>query len=173
MDNLSASWKQILWEIVRTAGVAVLIFIGVSCFVTRVEVNGPSMHPTLKDGEALMVWKSHGVIPPRGSIVVVKAEDDNYTHNLVKRLVGLPGDRIVTIEDQVFVNGVLLEEPYAHGARSSATETWDVPENSLFLMGDNRMSSVDSRDWGCLPEENLLGIIFLRYSPISVFGLVR
>jgi len=172
MENPSASWKLIIWDIVKTAGVAVLLFVGFSYFVTRVAVNGPSMHPTLKDGESLLVWKTHGRIPPHGSIVVAENIDEG-SRDLVKRLIGLPGDTISTVEDQVFVNGHLLDEPYAHGARSATTETWKVPSDSVFLMGDNRTASIDSRDWGFLPSDNLVGVVFFRYNPLAAFGLVR
>ena len=172
MEIASYSWKKIFFDIVKPLLVAIVVFVGVSCFVARVVVNGPSMENTLKDGEYLMVWRTHGQVPDRGDIVVCENEEDD-SRNLVKRLIGLPGDHVEIVEDRVYVNGNLLVEPYAHGSRSSKVEKWDVPEGSVFIVGDNRTNSYDSRDWGFLPVDKILGVVFFRYKPVVSIGVVR
>jgi len=107
----------------------------------------------------------------RGDIIVFKFPL-NPKENFVKRAIGLPGDEVRIKEKKVYINGNLLSEPYVIHA-----DSWDrgfprdeygpieVPSDSLFMMGDNRDSSDDSRFWGFVPAENIVGQAFLLYWP--------
>jgi len=159
----SVKWKDLFFEIAKTAIIAAGLLLAVNLFITRVIVSGPSMSPTLKDGEYLIVLKAHGGELKQGGIVVFDSTEDK-NDELVKRVIAMPGDHVTIKGEQVFVNGALLYEPYAHGERSSATEEWTVPEGNLFVVGDNRFSSYDSRDWGFLPIQNVKGVVVWRYS---------
>ncbi len=113
--------------------------------------------------------------PERGDIIVFrypnpdpKAEPKDY----IKRVIGLPGDRIVIKDGQVFINDVLLNEPYISEPPLSDFATV-VPEDNLFCMGDNRNNSSDSRFWGPMPLENLKGQAVLSYLPFNRIGPIR
>jgi signal peptidase I len=90
---------------------------------------------------------------------------------LVKRVIALPGEWIEIKYGQVYVDDVLLEEPYIDSTNSDYPRT-QVPENSYFVMGDNREHSSDSRSWGMLPRENIIGKAWLCYWPLSDWHLL-
>ncbi len=147
-------------------------------FVFRTSrVSGVSMEPTLYDGEQLIA-RSFMYQPARGDIVVV----DGYTtygEPLVKRVIALGGDTVnIDFEaGDVFVNGELLDEPYISAPTIRAADVQfpiTVPEGTLFVLGDNRPRSKDSRysDIGFIDERDILGEVVLRMFPLSRFGLV-
>jgi signal peptidase I len=115
--------------------------------------------------------------PERGDIVVFEtpAEADSICPGpggvFVKRLIGLPGDELEVRGDQLYVNGEPLPEPYLFGGEvGEAFGPVTVPEDSYFMMGDNRLQSCDSREWGAVPRENLIGPVFALYWPIQRIG---
>lgn len=148
-------------------------------FVVRtVRVDGTSMVPTLNDGDQVFA-RSVLYTPQRGDIVVVDGYT-SYGEPLVKRVIGVGGD-VVDINFEtgdVFVNGELLDEPYI---AEPTTTSYDVsfpltvPEGKLFIMGDNRNRSKDSRhsDIGLVDERDILGEAFFRMLPINKFGLIE
>ncbi len=114
--------------------------------------------------------------PRRGEIVVFQTTPAvkrkcNAGGTFVKRIVGLPGEtlqvRLIRGREYVYINGRRLEEPYIQASRRGfgPAETFKVPEGKYFMMGDNRASSCDSRVWGSLPRENILGKVFMTYWP--------
>ena len=115
--------------------------------------------------------------PERGDVVVFETppEADEICPGpggvFVKRLIGLPGDRLEGRDDGVYLNGELLSEPYvAGGDPGRVFDPVVVPEGHYFMMGDNRTSSCDSRDWGPVPRENLIGPVFALYWPPQRIG---
>lgn len=157
---------------------ALVIVLVVLLFVVRtVNVDGVSMVPTLQNGDQLLA-RSLLYTPARGDIVVVDGYT-NYGEPLVKRVIGLGGDTVdIDFETgEVRVNGNLLEEPYLNGP---TTRKWDVefplvvPEGYLFLMGDNRPDSLDSRNSGIgfIDERDILGEVIFRILPVESFGAV-
>jgi signal peptidase I len=115
--------------------------------------------------------------PARGDIVVFKAPELAKTRcgeggTFVKRIVGLPGERISERRGFVYVDGRPLAEPYVDPyRRDHATKTWRVPPHAYFVMGDNRANSCDSREWGTVPRGNLIGPVVATYWPFGRFGL--
>jgi signal peptidase I len=114
----------------------------------------------------------HFTDPDRGDIVVFETPPEAESvcpgpgGVFVKRLIGLPGDEVEGRPDGVYVNGELLSEPYLFGGElGDAFEPVTVPEGQYFMMGDNRLQSCDSRDWGPVPRENLIGPVFSLYWP--------
>jgi signal peptidase I len=99
----------------------------------------------------------------RGDIIVFHFPL-NPDEELVKRIIGLPGDNVVVKDNQVYVNGQKLDEPYIAQAPLYSGE-WIVPEGTLFVLGDNRNNSNDSKDWGLLPQDNVVGKAVLIYWP--------
>jgi signal peptidase I len=115
--------------------------------------------------------------PARGDIVVFKAPDLAKRRceeggTFVKRIIGLPGERISERRGIVYVNGERLVEPYVDPSRRDRlTRTWPrIPAHSYFVMGDNRADSCDSRDWGAVPRGNLIGPVVATYWPFGRFG---
>jgi signal peptidase I len=115
--------------------------------------------------------------PERGDIVVFETPPavdqvcDGGGDVFVKRLIGLPGDVVEEQNGVVTVNGERLDEPYvSDGNRDSGSGRWEVPEDHYFFMGDNRSSSCDSREWGAVPEDNLIGPVFAVYWPPQRIG---
>jgi signal peptidase I len=133
--------------------------------VTAVEVRGSSMSPTLLSGDMVILNRFAAItrVPVRGELVVLK---DPETHELVvKRVVALPEETVSISFDHAYVNGKLLAEPYLHLARKSPAgqpgKAMMVPKGHFFVLGDNRNNSVDSRVFGPVPRENIVGVINL------------
>jgi signal peptidase I len=134
-----------------------------------------SMIPTLEIGDRVLVNKFiyRFTDPSRGDIIVFESVD-NSNEDLIKRVVGLPGDTIALRGGKLFVNGEPQKEPYTNKKvpdRSFYART-TVPKNHVFVMGDNRGNSADSRVFGPLPEKNIEGEAFLRFWPPDRIGLL-
>ena len=132
-----------------------------------------SMIPTLEIGDRVLVNKFiyRFTDPKRGDIIVFESVD-NSNEDLIKRVVGLPGDKIAVRGGKLFVNGEPQKEPYTNKKlpdRSFFAQT-TVPKNHVFVMGDNRGNSADSRVFGPLPEKNIEGEAFLRFWPPDRIG---
>jgi signal peptidase I len=176
------SSKSLVRELLETLLLTLILF-GVTRFsVQNYQVEGTSMLPTLQNNERILVDKVSYMIhfPSRGDIVVFKYPLDT-TRNFIKRVIGIPGDRIAIMPYHgvyhVFVNGKMLYEPYIAQAPDSPYPTscanpktcvpQVVPANSLFVMGDNRNNSYDSRAWGFVPMKDMIGRAMISYWPIS------
>jgi signal peptidase I len=134
-----------------------------------------SMIPTLEIGDRVLVNKFiyRFTDPSRGDIIVFESVD-NSNEDLIKRVVGLPGDKIAVRGGKLFVNGEPQREPYTNKKlpdRSFYAKR-KVPKNHVFVMGDNRGNSADSRVFGPLPEKNIEGEAFLRFWPPDRIGLL-
>ena len=167
------NWMRFLLDVVETVVLAVVLFIGINAVSARVRVDGQSMRPTLEDGEFLLVNKTvyfFGDVS-RGDIVVFHFPL-NPEEELIKRVIGLPGDSVSVRDSQVFVNGQMLNEPYISQAPLYSGE-WVVTEGHLFVLGDNRNNSNDSKDWGLLPRENVVGKAVLIYWPPPMWDLLE
>lgn len=165
-------WYEAL---ISAALVLVLVF---SFFFRIIQVDGQSMVPTLNNGDKLIVWGA-GYTPERGDVVIV----DSYTtygKPLVKRVIAKGGD-VVNIDyttGTVSVNGEVLEEDYIAEPTYlgyDVTFPYTVPDGTVFVMGDNRNASLDSRSSyiGCIDERDILGKVLLCFLPFSDFGVVN
>jgi signal peptidase I len=153
-------------------------------------IPSESMKPTLNVGDRVLVnklsYRVHDV--NRGDIVVFetppKAEDANgKIKDLVKRVVGLPGETVETHNGIVFVNGRQLDEPYLrNGVKTCALNstpgtcgdvpTTTIPSDDVFVMGDNRTASKDSRAFGAITESSIVGRVFVRIWPVTDLGFL-
>ncbi|MFN2138668.1 MAG: signal peptidase I [Candidatus Promineifilaceae bacterium] len=158
-------------EIVETLLLTFFIFWLVHSLVGRYRIDGSSMYPTLQDGEYLIINNMTYLLddPEPGDIIVFRHPRNEL--NLIKRVVGLPGDNVRIENGTVWVNGVALDEPYIADS-PNYNGNWDVPPDNLFVLGDNRNNSSDSHSWGFLPEENLLGKALFVYWPPADWGEV-
>ena len=163
---------RLIVELAQTVLIAGLLFVGVNLITARIRVEGNSMEPSLHDAEFVVVnslayrWAE----PRRGDIVVFRFPLD-LQRRFIKRIIGLPGDTIRVEAGQVYVNGQLLEEPYI-AAPPRYTGQWEVGDQEVFVLGDNRNNSSDSQNWGMLPVEDILGKAILVYWPPSELGLI-
>ncbi len=167
------NWKSFLLDILETLVLSVVLFLAINAVSARVRVDGFSMLPTLNNGEYVLVNRlayrfSH---PVRGDIIVFRFPV-NPKEDLIKRVIGLPGDEITISEGHVYVNGAVIEEAYI-AASPKYAGTWDVPEDHLFVLGDNRNDSSDSHSWGLVPVSNVVGRAVLVYWPFNNWMIIK
>jgi signal peptidase I len=154
----------------------VLVFGFVRPFVVEAFwIPSASMVPTLKYGDRVLVNKFiyRFTEPERGDVIVFKSVQGD-DQDLIKRVVGVPGDEITVRGGRLFVNGEPQQEPYVNKKypdRSFYAPT-TVPKDHVFMMGDNRANSQDSRVFGPVPKENIEGEAFLRFWPPDRIGLL-
>lgn len=171
----------ILYEMVEVFVVSASIFVVVYLFLMQPhQVKGSSMFPTFKDGEYLLTDKVtyRTRNPLYGDVIVFKAPI-NENFDFIKRVIAVPGDRVMVQGGRVYVNGNPLNEAYlppeyttSPGQFLREGMEYTVPDSSVFALGDNRGHSSDSRDWGPIPYQNIIGRAFFRYWPSSKVGLI-
>lgn len=160
-----------LRQIVGTIVIAALIALALQIAVQNYLVEGTSMLPTVRSGDRVLVNRLAYRVgsPRRGDIVVFRLPWADT--NLIKRIIGLPGD-VVTIEPgQVDVNGRVLREPYIRNTENYTYGPSRVPSGAYFVLGDNRVVSSDSHIWGFLPARYLYGRVLVTYWPLGNFHL--
>ncbi len=163
-----------LREIVETLILTIVIFLGVRVLVQNYKVEGFSMVPTLQDSQYLIVNKIglHFSQLQRGDIIVFRYPVDP-SKSFVKRVIGLPGDTVEVKDLHVVVNNQILNEPYINGVMAdTGFKKVTVPAGDYFVMGDNRNNSSDSRAWGPLPEDDVVGKAWVSYWPPKEWGLI-
>jgi signal peptidase I len=168
----TTEWKRILVDLLETVVLAFVLFLVINAISARVRVDGLSMLPTLKDGEFVLVNRLAYRFdePARGDIIVFQSTT-NPDLDLIKRIIGVPGDNVRVAEGQVFVNGMALTEPYINAEPRYSGE-WNVPDGYLFVLGDNRNDSSDSHAWGLLPFQNVIGKSILIYWPPPDWAMI-
>ncbi|MBN2115962.1 MAG: signal peptidase I [Anaerolineales bacterium] len=167
------NWKRFFLDILETIILAVVLFFGINAVSARVRVDGFSMRPTLQDGEYILVNKLAYKTgqPARGDIVVF-IFPVNPQEDLIKRVIGLPGESVSIHNGVVSVNGVPLTEPYI-ASPPAYDGDWVVQDGQLFVLGDNRNDSRDSHQWGLLPIENVIGRAILIYWPPEEWQVIN
>jgi len=178
--------KKILYlfrEILETIVPAVLIALLINLFLAQAtRVYGQSMEPNLHTDQRLIVEKiSYNRFfrqylkfkgPQEGDVVVIHLRSSG-NELLIKRIIGLPGDVIEIRDSHVFVNGQPLSEPYLAGGTSGFYGPITVPPLHIFVLGDNRGFSNDSRNFGTIPLEDMVGRAWFSYWPLDQVGFIR
>lgn len=175
--------KNGIWEWVKALLIAIILaFIIRAFFFTPIVVDGSSMEPTLQDQNRMIVTKIGE--PNRFDIVVFHAPDGR---DFIKRVIGLPGDRIEYKDDILYINGESYEEPYLNEYKQKVIDgpltnsfTLEetpvrsdlVPEGHIFVLGDNRRGSTDSRHIGAIPMEKVVGTTKIVYYPINEIKII-
>ena len=160
------NWTRFFLDLLETVLISIALFLGINALTARVLVEGQSMRPTLENHQRLIVNKLayRTGLPERGDILVFHFPIDPK-QDFIKRIIGLPGDEIEIDSGQVRVNGHILVEPYIASA-PTYVGSWHVPENHIFVLGDNRNNSSDSHAWGTVPLDNVIGkAIFVYWTP--------
>ncbi|NPV90799.1 MAG: signal peptidase I [Firmicutes bacterium] len=167
------SKKREVLEWIGTIALAVVLFLLIRTFVAEARwVPSESMYPTIKIGDHLMVEKVTKDVK-RGDIVVFKpTPGSGQKDDLVKRVMGLPGDTLEVKGGVLYINGEAQVEPYLKERMITEYKPFKVPADSYFMMGDNRNNSFDSRFWGAVPKENLIGKAIFCYYPFSDAKLI-
>ena len=184
--------QSILRESIETIALAAFLALLIQSAAQNYRVEGPSMLPGLEnfdrvlvnrlaytevdaerftrwipwmDAEEGEVWRPLGE-PGYGDVVVFRWPRDE-SQSFVKRIIGLPGDRIRIERGSVYRNGELLDEPYVVNRSSETIAERVVREGEYYALGDNRAQSDDSRNWGGVPRENVVGEVWLTYWPLN------
>ncbi|WP_077615063.1 signal peptidase I [Caenibacillus caldisaponilyticus] len=170
--------KKKSWGLLKPIAVAIILAAFVRYYLfAHIMVEGHSMMPTLKDRDHIIICKICYKLaqPKRFDIVVFHAtEQADY----IKRVIGLPGDTIEYKNDVLYVNGKPVDEPYleAFKAKTEGLLTYNfkakVPKGTVFVLGDNRRNSRDSRYIGAIPEDELIGKAVLLFWPLRDFKLI-
>jgi signal peptidase I len=177
--NKKLKQRSIGWFLMKIAAVTAVVALIVREFVfANYIVYGQSMMPTIKDGERIIVnkidyeWRE----PERFDLIIFHADEES---DYIKRIIGLPGDDIYYENDALYVNGEEVEEDFLEENRSEngpeiftddftlqdLTDELVVPEDHFFVMGDNRKNSIDSRQIGFVPEEEIVGKANMAFWP--------
>ena len=175
-----------LIEVVETVVLTAIIFVVLQTFVAQpFQVQQVSMLNTIENGQYVLVDK----LTPRfdgyhrGDIIVFTPPANTEVESgkpYIKRIVGVAGDTVAIHDGRVFVNGTALVERYVYALDGAAQPTlthggddsWTVPPNDLFVMGDHRERSTDSRDFGPIATSAVIGRAWLRYWPVAAFGVL-
>ncbi|SDB82113.1 signal peptidase I [Shouchella lonarensis] len=178
-----AEKKSEFWGWIRAIIVAVIVTLVIQTFViTSFVVSGESMEPTTYNGERFIVNKLSYRLgePERFDLIVFKA-DENADY--IKRVIGLPGDTIRYEDDVLYVNDEAVPEPFleevvaANGSDWAYTEDYElsgeVPEGYVFVLGDNRNNSLDSRRIGPVKMDDIIGKVGLRFWPLNKMGFME
>jgi len=159
--------KSFFLEIFQTLVLALIFYFIIDSFFPRVRVENISMKPTLQPGELLLVNKlAYKLGQPRHGDVIVFHYPGNPSEDYIKRLIGLPGDNIQIQGGLVYINGQAMDEPYI-STPPNYQGSWEVPEDSYFVLGDNRNQSSDSHSWGFVPIGNVVGKALIVYWPLE------
>jgi signal peptidase I len=197
----SKAKSENIWvELIKTLGIAAVLAIGLRQFVVEARyIPSGSMEPTLHGCEDC--WDADRVIvnklsykfsgPKRGDIIVFEPTEElkrqNYTEAFIKRVIGLPGEKIAIENGNVYINDRPLEEKYlakeiktftkdchlpnpANSANAFLSQPQTIPPNNYLVMGDNRFNSYDGRCWGFVPKDNIVGQAVLRFWPLNRLG---
>ncbi|WP_245628037.1 signal peptidase I [Shouchella shacheensis] len=174
--------KSEFWGWVKAIVIALVLALIIRTFImTSFEVRGDSMVPTAQNGERFIVNKMpyHFSEPERFDLIVFQA---NENEDYIKRVVGLPGESVRYEEDRLYVNDELVEEPFLEDVRQAYDGRaytpdyefeMEVPADHVFVMGDNRPISLDSRSIGPIDEEDIIGKVGLRFWPLGEFGTME
>lgn len=173
------STKQFLRDIIEVVVPAVILFLIIHTFFLEARfVPSPSMVPTIEVGERFLSNKTAYWFhkPQRYQVIVFKPpENAGAQEDFVKRIIGLPGEAISVHHGVVYINGKPLSEPFITPDRAPIVEfnSYIIPDDNLFVMGDNRNNSRDSRYWGPLPVKNIKGQAWFRFWPLNRIGIVK
>lgn len=168
-------------EWVKVFASAIILAFIITLFIKPTLVRGDSMVPTLHENDYLIINKIEYKIsePENGDVVVFKsdlAQEDGTNKNLVKRIIGVPGDKVVIKDGDVYVNDNKLEETYLEeGTYTEGEVDLTVPEGKLFVLGDNRKISLDSRSElvGLVDIDTLEGKVFVRLYPFNDISTIK
>ena len=192
--------SRVAREIIEAVVLALIVFLIIQTGVRNFKVEGASMQPTLEGGQYLLVNKlvyfkldmarlsrvipfwvvdqsseageRFALRPPQRGEVIVFHYPRDTTKDFVKRVIGLPGEKVGVEGGDVFIDGKQLVEPYLTSRDTSSSNAIILGDNEYYVMGDNRRGSNDSRNWGPVAGELVLGKVWFVYWPISKLHVI-
>lgn len=168
----------LLKEAVETIVLTLIIAFLIQLVIRNFKVDGHSMEPNLQHGQYLVVDKISYHLPfklkppQRGDVIVFAPPVQSPPGDFVKRIIGLPGDTVELKDGEVYINNQLWPNTFGAALDHAFTPPVQVPAETLFVLGDNRADSSDSRAWGILKMENVVGKAWLSYWPPQRWGLI-
>ncbi len=183
--DITGDFLYFLWDLIKTGVIVFVIAFSIRYFLIQpFIVEGASMMPNYVDKEYLLAEKLDYFIakPKRGDVVIFRYPNNPST-NFIKRIIGLPGETIeiedsnITIKNSQHPEGIILDETkYLSGTVKTLTDikgkfSQTLGSDEYFVLGDNREHSSDSREWGILPKENIIGRAWLTLKPLDRFGI--
>ena len=167
------SFSSALRELIETLILTLVIFLLIRFAVQNFRIEGYSMEPNFHDGQFLFVNKLVYMLhPPERGDVIVFVPPNNSTRDFIKRIIGLPGDKVEVVNGRVMVNGQELDEAYPLNAATYSMAPVIVPPGEYFVLGDNRNYSSDSHSWGTVSGEKIIGKAWVSYWPPQMIGFV-
>lgn len=178
----SPNFRSKLVEFIQTIVVFAAIATAIYLFIAQPhKVSGSSMFSTLHSGDYIITNKIGYRLaqPQRGEIIVFKNPREE-SQDFIKRIIGVPGDKVRVENGNLFVNGVRIDEPYLRSSIVTNPGSFlkegvdeEVPEGRYIVIGDNRPASSDSREWGFITKEEIIGKAFFRYWPLNSIGIIQ
>ena len=181
---MGVRWRGCVLEIIETVVLTVVIFFVFQHFIAQpYQIEQVSMERTVEPGQYVLVdklspnWSDY----KRGDIIVFEppagfSEQDGQNVPFIKRVIGVAGDVVEIKDNAVYVNGAKLVEPYVYDGQPTTPLTgesrWVVPKDKLFVLGDHREQSQDSRVFGAIPKSTVIGRAWLRYWPADSVGIL-
>lgn len=180
------AWFKHVWKLIKIAVIALIVIIGLREYLfADYVVDGQSMMPTVNDGDRVIVnkisyeWED----PQRFDMIIFPVDHET---DYIKRVVGLPGDEITYEDDELYVNGEQIDEPHLEDLKQfsfeedftedftleEVTDEKEVPEGELFVLGDNRQNSVDSRHIGFINKDQVIGQADVTVWPMNKIGFL-
>jgi len=180
--SFGEKFKNGFIELIEFIAIIGAIFVILRFFIAEPhKVSGNSMFPNFHDGDYIITNKITLRLSDlkRGEVIILQ-NPRNQDQVFIKRIIGLPLEHVKVFDGQVYVNGVILNEAYLSselqtpaGAFLSEGEEIVVPEGQYFVMGDNRTASSDSREWGPIKKELIIGQAWFRYWPVQSLQLIQ
>jgi len=181
VGNFFRAIGKLFLDFVETIVMALSVFVIIYLFLFQPhQVRGSSMYPNFHDGEYILTDKiTYRLREPKEGDVIIFRAPKNEEYDYIKRIIATPGKCVQIINGKVYIDGKPLEEPYlppdystSPGSFLRVGQTVCVPEKNYFVLGDNRSHSSDSREWGFVPQQNIIGKAFFRYWPPNRFGKI-
>jgi signal peptidase I len=190
--SAQASFASAAWELVQTVVLALVLFLLIRNVIQNFRIDGISMEPNFHNGQFLIVnrfaycpglhldisplnihWEKTWCIrqPNRGDVIVFEYPKD-LSRDFIKRVIALPGETIEVRGGKISINGQMMPEPFGPNPGSSTNGPITVGPSEVFVMGDNRNNSSDSRTWGSLPLKYVIGKALLSYWPPRYWAVV-
>jgi signal peptidase I len=171
-ENLGG--RRFFLDLLETVIFSVALFFLINAVTARIRVESVSMQPTLYENDFVLVNRVAYKLgsPQRGDVIVFRYPRNPDSEPYIKRVIGLPGDQVLVSDGVVYINGNPIREPYIKAAPAYSGK-WQVPQDELFVLGDNRNNSSDSHSWGMVPLNYVIGKAEAIYLPPSHWRILH
>lgn len=159
---------KVIKELIPYIIIIIVVVLIRTFIITPVKVDGDSMKETLNDNDILLLYKLGSI--KRFDIVVLDEAYDN--EKIIKRVIGMPGETVSIKNDKIYINGKVIDNSFAYGTTSDVDKI-ELGEDEYFILGDNRLISKDSRYFGAITKDEIIGKVVFRLFPFNKIGTVK